>query len=155
MRPTAYFMMGGPGSGKSYVRDRDDEMAGLAVVDCDQSKEAHPDYDPKNPAALHAWSSEQCVKAFFRALGGTDSFVYDGTGSNSDRMVEWMLDARTAGFDVALVYVRCPLNTALERNRNRERVVPEHVVIEKHSVVERSFAICSGYADRVREIDNG
>ena len=29
-QPTAVFMMGGPGSGKSFIRDRD--FAGLAVV---------------------------------------------------------------------------------------------------------------------------
>ena len=152
-QPTAVFMMGGPGSGKSFVRDRD--FAGLAVVDCDSIKESHPDYDPKNPSALHEWSRIECVKAFFRALGGDDSFVYDGTGTNAEKMVEWMLKAQEAGFKVQLVYVKCPLQTALRRNQQRDRTVPESIVREKHAVVETTFKILTGYADEVTEVQNG
>jgi predicted kinase len=151
--PTAVFMMGGPGAGKSYVRKR--EYPTLPVVDCDMFKAAHPDYDPSNPAALHAWSSQQCTKEFFRRLSGDDSFVYDGTGTNAEKMVDWMLKAQSAGFRVELVYVSCPLHTALRRNRERERFVPEHIVREKHEVVDTAFMICRGYADSVRVIENG
>jgi predicted kinase len=152
---TAFFMMGGPGSGKSYVRENDAAMAGLRVIDADSFKAAHPDYDPKNPGALHAWSSVECTKAFYGALSGTDSFVYDGTGTNAEKMVNWMMQAREAGFAVELVFVRCPLNVALQRNARRERVVPEHIVIEKHAQVGAAFTICSGYATTVRTVDNG
>ena len=152
-KPTAVFMMGGPGAGKSYIRNR--EFPTLPVVDCDSFKEAHPDYDPKNPAALHEWSSVQCTKEFFRRLGGNDSFVYDGTGTNAEKMVDWMLKAQSAGFRVHLVYVTCPLHTALQRNANRERNVPEFVVREKHEVVDTSYMICKGFADETSIIDNG
>lgn len=152
-KPQAVFMMGGPGAGKSYVRSQ--QFPTLPVVDCDTWKARHPDYDPKNPSALHEWSSIQCTKDFFRRLGGDDSFVYDGTGTNAEKMVDWMLHASSAGFDVVVVYVRCPLRTALDRNANRDRVVPEHIVREKHAAVDASFRICRGYADTVHTVDNG
>jgi predicted kinase len=152
--PTAFFMMGGPGSGKSFIRKTDSAMASLTVVDCDNFKMAHPDYDPKNPGALHEWSSIECTKAFYRALSGTDSFVYDGTGTNAEKQIEWMMQARAAGFRVEVVFVRCSLNVALARNAARERTVPEHIVIEKHAVVETSFRACSGFAHTTRVIDN-
>ena len=75
---TIIFTAGAPGAGKGYIIARD--YAGLTVVDCDKHKQAHPDYDPKNPAALPAWSSEQATKEFFSMLAGDDSFVFDGTG---------------------------------------------------------------------------
>lgn len=155
MAPTLYCMIGGPGAGKSYVRRNDPELADLPVVDCDQWKKRHPDYDPNNPSAVHAWSSEKCTKQFFGMLAGDDSFVYDGTGTNAEKMVDWIMRAQSAGFRVELVYVRCPLNTALERNANRDRVVPEHIVRDKHEVVDTSFRISRGYADAYRIVDNG
>lgn len=149
----AVFMVGGPGAGKSFVRDRD--FAGVKVVDCDLIKESHPEYDPKNPSALHEWSRVECAKSFFLAIGGDDSFVYDGTGTNAEKMVDWMLKAQEAGFSVQLVYVRCPIQTALRRNAERTRVVPESIVREKHASVETSFNILSGYADSITEVQNG
>lgn len=151
-KPVAVFMVGGPGSGKSFVRKRD--FGSLPVVDCDSFKESHPDYDPKNPAALHQWSQVECTKAFFRALGGTESFVYDSTGTNAEKMVDWMLKAQSAGFLVRLVYVRCSMNVALVRNQQRARTVPEEIVREKHATVETSFRICSGFADEVTVAEN-
>lgn len=51
-------------------------------------------------------------------------------------------------------YVKTSLTTALDRNANRERIVPEDVVREKHTIVETSFQILSGYADAVTTIIN-
>ena len=72
-------MMGGPASGKSTVRR--ERFPGVQVLDSDDFKQAHPDYDPKNPQVLHAWSAQELVQSLFRALAGDEDFVYDGTGS--------------------------------------------------------------------------
>lgn len=146
-------MMGGPGSGKSFVRER--AFGQLPVVDCDKVKEHHPDYDPRNPSELHEWSRAECVREFFARLGAGESFVYDGTGTNVDKMVDWMLRAQSAGFRVELVFVKAPLNVALARNADRERVVPEEVVREKHALIETAFRIVREYADTVTEVENG
>ena len=126
--PKAIFTIGGPGSGKSFVLGRD--FGEVYVVDCDAHKEAHPDYDPTDPMALHEWSRIEMTKDFFRCLGGNESFAYDGTGANAERLVEWMLKASEVGFEVVLLYVTCSLQTALERNQKRTRTVPEGLVRE-------------------------
>jgi len=151
-RPIAVFMMGGPAAGKSRVVS--DRFEGWKVLDCDAIKAEHPDYDPKNPGALHAWSGEVLTRRFYAQLGTGESFVYDGTGANAERTVAWMEDAKAAGFEIVVCYVACRLTTALKRNAARERVVPEHIVREKYSVIATSFEIVSRYADRVEVVNN-
>ena len=122
----------------------------------DALKQAHPDYDPKNPQDLHAWSRTEATREFFRYLGretATD-FVYDGTGTNVERYVSWINAAHDAGYQVEMVYVTCDLATALHRNANRDRVVPEDVVRAKHATVGTAFEILSRYADSVRVVNN-
>ena len=140
-------MMGGPASGKSTVREA--RFPDLPVVDCDTFKEGHPDYDPKNPAALHVWSSLEATKAFYAALAGDDDFVFDGTGANAEKYVSYATDARGAGWHTRIMYVACELATALERNAGRERVVDEDVVREKYSTIAASYEIVSRYVDEV------
>lgn len=151
-RPEAVFMVGGTGAGKSYVRRQ--TYPNHVVVDCDQFKKSHPNFDPDNPQALHEWSRQECVKLFHRTLGADASFVYDGTGSNEERHVHWMRLASDAGFRVVLHFVRCPLAVALMRNSRRTRTVPESIVRQKHAVVEESFEACRFYADRVAVTEN-
>lgn len=70
--PKVIIMIGGPGAGKSFVIRRD--FGDMDVLDSDQFKATHSDYDPKNPAALHAWSIEQLNRAFFAKVGSGESF---------------------------------------------------------------------------------
>ena len=148
----ATIMIGGPGAGKSYIIGRD--YADLDVLDSDAIKASHPDYDPKNPAALHEWSRQELVRAFFAKIATGEDFVLDGTGTSIERYASWMKDLSRAGYEITLVYVRTSLAVALERNRNRERVVPESIVREKHALVGTSFEVLSGYADEIRVVNN-
>ena len=144
--------MGGPGSGKSYVRKRDIQIE--TVLDCDRIKRTLPGYDPKNPMAVHEESRQRLQKQFFEAIAGTRSFVYDGTGSNAAKYQALMSQARQAGFKVEIVMVRCSLATALQRNQDRTRTVPESIVRSKHATIAASFEAIRGQADLVRIIDN-
>lgn len=151
-RPKAIFMMGGPAAGKSTVRRK--LFATLPVIDCDAIKASHSEYDAKNPAALHEWSSMEAARAAYMAIGDGASFVFDGTGSTAEKYIGFMQAASAAGFETILVYVACPLATAIERNASRERVVPEHVVREKHSSIAISYEILSRYAETVKVVNN-
>lgn len=149
---TAVFMMGGPGSGKSYIRQQ--RYADMPVLDCDQFKMAHPDYDPKNPQALHAWSAQELVKAFHATIAAGTDFCYDGTGSTAERYVQYIRQAQALGYDVTLCYVKCSMRTAIERNRTRARTVPEDMLRDKHALIATSFEIISGHADHVVTVEN-
>ncbi len=148
------FTMGLPAAGKSTWI-----AANLAdshtVIDPDAIKESHPDYDPKNPAALHAWSKEISEAMFADALaGGEGLWVVDGTGTNAEKMVRRIRQAEDAGFATRLVFIRCTLETSLLRNAARVRNVPEQVVREKARDVHTAFALISPHAQTVETVDN-
>lgn len=151
-RPTLIMTAGSPGAGKGYTIERMHPT--LPVVDCDQFKMAHPDYDPKNPAALHAWSSEQAQHAFSAALLAGETFIYDGTGANVEKMATMIKAAHAAGFKVQILYVKVRLTTALARNAARERVVPESLLREKFNTVETAIEILANYADEIVTVEN-
>jgi len=147
------FTMGLPAAGKSYTSSR--MFPNHTAIDPDAVKEAHPDYNPKNPAPLHAWSKEVTERQFNAALAdGTGSYVIDGTGTNAEKMVRKMTAAAAAGFTVTLLYVKCTMATSLKRNAARERVVPEHIIRSKALDVATAFELVAPYAENVRIVNN-
>lgn len=150
--PQLILMMGGSGVGKSTVRTQ--RFPGMKVLDSDSIKESHPEYDPKDPGALHAWSTQVLMREIYAALGAGESFIYDGTGSNAERAVSIINHAHEVGYSVKVVMVTCPLHVAIERNAKRERVVPEWRVREIHAMLPTSFEIVSRYADEIEVVNN-
>jgi predicted kinase len=149
------FTMGLPGAGKSTVIRTNRLAEGAVVIDPDAAKEGHPDYDAKNPSALHQWSKDVTDKAFADALfAGQGLFVIDGTGTNSEKMVRKVKQAQAAGFETELLYVQVSLKTSLARNAARARNVPEEVVREKSLDIATSFEIVSRYVDSIKVIVN-
>ena len=148
----AIFTMGLPAAGKStYVAT---VYPDSVVIDPDAIKEAHPEYDPKKPQELHAYSKEISEKRFAEALmNPVSSLVVDGTGTNAEKLVRRIEQARDAGYHITLAYVKCTLKTSLRRNAARPRVVPEHIIKEKARDVSTSFTLVSPYADEIVVID--
>lgn len=154
-RPTMIFTMGLPGSGKSTVVRREGLADGATVIDPDAVKKTSPEYDPKNPNALHLWSKQITDRQFSNAVSsGTGRWIIDGTGTNAEVMVTKIKRAQAAGFRTVLVYVQVSLATALARNAARERTVPEHVVREKAEVIATSYEIVSRYVDEIKVVVN-
>ena len=153
--PEMVFTMGLPGAGKSTTLGRLGLLDTHEVIDPDAFKAAHPDYDPKRPELLHAWSKDKAERAFAAACAaGEGLYIIDGTGTNSDKMVRRMRQAQAMGFRCRLVYVRVRLSTALERNAKRARTVPEHIVREKALDIATAFELVSAVADVTDVVDN-
>ena len=153
MKNEIVFTMGSPAAGKSTISKR--EYPSHTVIDCDDIKKRLPNYDPKNPETTHALSSQIAESLFNDAIkSGAGSYIVDGTGSNSDKMVRKMTEAMTAGFEVTLLYVVTSLKNALVRNASRERNVPKAIVIEKYNDVRYAFNLVAPHADNVRVINN-
>ena len=154
MKNEIIFSMGMPAAGKSTIINAK-YGASHKIIDCDKFKVLHPDYDPKKPELVHAWSSNECAKAFEAAIdSGLGCYVIDGTGSNAEKLVYQIRRARRAGFVTRLVYVQCSLETSLQRNARRERTVPESVILDKAQLIQTSFDIVSQYVDLIEIIDN-
>lgn len=148
------FLMGNPAAGKSTVAAQLYATT-HTFIDCDQFKAAHPEYDPKNPAALHAWSAQQADQMFKAACAaGSGKYVVDGTGANLNNLLADIATAKEGGFSVNLMYVQCSLETSLRRNAARTRVVPEEVVRAKAAAVHSSFEVARNYVDGYKVINN-
>jgi predicted kinase len=152
-QPTLVLMVGGPGAGKSYTRT---QMFGdLPVVCADAIKATHPDYDPKNPMAIHSWSTQTAFRLVLAMLARHETFVYDSTGTNLARMMTIINTAKAAGVRVKAVLVSCSLEVAQERNAKRERSIDPEIVAEIHSEVREAWITLKGWVDEALVVDNG
>ena len=152
----AFFMAGGPGSGKSYVASElfgfpkggassVSYSTGLKVINSDDAfekmaKDAGFDLAnianiPKDP---EKW--EELMKIRGRAkdvtrareknyLNGRLGMVIDGTGKNFDKIEKKRALLQDGlGYDTYMVFVNTSLEVALERNRMRTRKLPDDMV---------------------------
>ena len=145
-------MAGLSGSGKSTVAKN--LYNGLKKVDCDELKKQCIGYDVKNPSAVHEESKRLEKMELTKSICGDDSFIYDTTATNSERIVKLIKEAQSFGFVVEVCYVKVSLKTALLRNAKRERNVPEYIIREKNDIMAQSLEIISGYADKMITVNN-
>ena len=151
--PEMVFMMGLPAAGKTTVA----QMAYSEThqfIDCDSVKETHPDYDPKNPAPLHAWSKEVVADLLDDMFNNPSNTVYDSCGGTPEKMIALMNRARSAGMTVTLKFVVVDLQTSLARNARRERNVPVEMLVNKASQVQSCFDQINHLFDNVDIVEN-
>lgn len=145
-------MAGISGAGKSTIAKK--LFDGWKTIDCDELKKQCKGYDAKNPGAVHEESKRLEKIELTKAICGEENFIYDTTATNSERIVSLIKDAQSFGWFVEIVYVKVKLATALKRNANRERVVPEYIIREKNALITQSIEIISSYADDIKIINN-
>lgn len=152
------FMVGAGGSGKSYVLGLNPTLAGLPQVNQDHFIESNPNWEgnggTRSAGSLRREARVWRDRQWHRRLAGEESFIMDGTGRDWVYVQGQIAQARSAGFEVDLIYVRCSLQTCLERNAQRQRQVPEHSIREAWKQVVESFPRYRHLANRVLIIDN-
>lgn len=154
-RPVAVLMFGAPGSGKSTVAEqRYLSQHRFVQVDTDEVKQFLPGYDPAKPETVHHQSNPISDRILDQAIKGQRPFVMDGTGTNESWYREVIRRARDAGYHVVLCKVDVGVETAMRRNRQRSRSVPEALLREKHAAVDHNFARLLELADHHVVIDN-
>ena len=70
----------------------------------------------------------QKQQAFYEA--GRLGMIIDGTGDEVSKIKKKMQHAQSLGYDCSMVFVNTSLEVALERNKNRDRVLPDSLVQE-------------------------
>ena len=65
-------------------------------------------------------------RAFFEA--GRLGMIIDGTGDEVSKIKKKMQHAESLGYDCSMVFVNTSLEVALERNKNRDRVLSDELV---------------------------
>ena len=152
----AFFMAGGPGSGKSYVADASivPKRAGLKVVNSDELFEkalrkvnmttdiaslgvGTEDYEYAMMLRNKAKSLTNRRKdLYIRAKLGV---LLDGTGHDYEGIKKQVNLLKELGYDAYMVFVNTSKEVALQRNQERERKVPEEIVIERWQDVQENI----------------
>ena len=145
----AFFLAGGPGSGKSYVVRKTTGGTGLKVVNSDNAfekllkaanlslKMPEDEADARTPVRDRA--KEITKKQQANYLEGRLGLIIDGTGKDYDKISNQSNELRQLGYDTHLIFVNTSLDVALERNAKRSRSVPESVVIKSWKSVQANI----------------
>jgi|TARA_R110000765_G_C18887908_1_gene602784 dephospho-CoA kinase len=145
----AFFLAGGPGSGKSYVVSRTTGGLGLKIVNSDDAfekflKDANlslkmPDEEESAREPVRARAKKITKKQQSNYVEGRLGLIIDGTGKDYEKISKQARDLQQLGYDIHMVFVNTSLDTALERNKNRPRSVPESLVIKSWKEVQANI----------------
>lgn len=155
--PVVVFLGGGPGSGKSTVRNGLQVGDNHVLSNADEAKGVLPEYnmglkkhDRGIAAFVHEESSMMGKELNRRAIAESMNLVIDGTGDGIDKMVDKVAAVRAASpkAQVHGDYVTLPTDEAWTRSVDRAsrigsdsygRHVPEEILRGTHASVSESF----------------
>ena len=144
----AFFLAGGPGSGKSYVVRKTTGGTGLKIVNSDDAFEKYlkdagismkmstndPRRDEVRDKAKRITKARQA-----NYVEGRIGLIIDGTGKDYDKIVKQSIQLRQLGYDTHMIFVNTSLDTALARNAKRDRTVPESIVVKSWNDVQSNI----------------
>ena len=151
----AFFIAGGPGSGKSFVVRKTTGGLGMKVVNSDDIFEKLLDKEGlsrKMPTSERQPREVQRAKAKRLTARKQENFIegrlgliIDGTGKDYDKIAGQATKLKQIGYDVHMIFVNTSLDVALARNAKRSRTVPESVAIKSWNNVQRNIGKFSQY----------
>ena len=154
----AFFLSGGPGSGKSYAVQKGFGQQsqkitvtaqGLKVVNSDSVFETYlkqarlnfqmPPEQGSEREVLRTKAKRATKLKQDNYVEGRLGLVIDGTGKDYGKISTEASNLKQIGYDVHMIYINTSLEVALERNKERERVVPEKIVISSWKQVQANI----------------
>ena len=150
----AFFIAGGPGSGKSFVVRKTTGGLGLRVVNSDdafenQLKKANlslkmpaDETEPRDVVRDRAKQTTASRKSGY--IEGRLGIIIDGTGRDFNKITKEASELQQLGYDTYMIYVNTSLDVALERNAMRSRSIPEPIVTKSWRDVQQNLGKFSG-----------
>ena len=150
----AFFLAGGPGSGKSWVSERALSGMGLKVINSDnmfanalKKERMSLDFSQYNLKEIER-RDEIRAKAKARtgvqlkmALEGRLGLILDSTARDISRIESEANTMKHIGYDTFMVFVNTSLEVALKRNQMRARKLPDAIVISNHKQVQKNIGL--------------
>ena len=145
----AFFLAGGPGSGKSYIATKATGGTGLKSVNSDEAfehlltkaglslKMPPEEFERKEVQRARAKEITAARKANY--LEGRLGLVIDGTGKNADKILTQKAGLEELGYDTYMIFVNTSLDVALKRNAERPRSLAEPVVVKSWKDVQNNI----------------
>ena len=144
----AFFLAGGPGSGKSYVVRKTTGGTGLRVVNSDPAFEKllkdaglslkMSGEDPRRDE-VRGKAKVIAKKIGKNYIEGRIGLIIDGTGKKYDGIAKQKAELESLGYDCYMIFVNTSIDVALQRNTKRDRVVPESIVISSWKSVQNNI----------------
>lgn len=132
----AYVMVGAPGSGKSTYAAKLADIENAVVISGDDIRaELYG-----SPIVQGNWSEiwDRIEELVFESCGMP--VILDGTHCRPDYRAEAITLLRSYGYnEIEAVVMETSLPKCLERNSQRQRQVPEHVIKQMHSDLTQSL----------------
>ena len=148
----AFFLAGGPGSGKSWVSSRALSGMGLKVINSDSAFESklkkekmtldfatHDEKQIIKRDKIRAKSKRIAGMQLNMALEGRLGLIIDSTARDVEKIQQQAQNLRSIGYDIHMVFVNTSLDVALERNRNRPRSLPDAIIINSHKQIQKNM----------------
>ena len=142
----AFFLAGGPGSGKTFVTRNAFGGTGLRMINSDSAFEnalrkhglslKMPEDEAEARDILRARAKGTTDKTMDLSIKGRLGMVIDGTGRDYDKISRQKAILYQLGYDCYMIFVNTSLDVALERNKKRERSVPEYITRKSHAIVQ-------------------
>ena len=145
----AFFLAGGPGSGKSYVVRKTTGGTGLKSVNSDEAfehllkkaglslKMPPEEEKPRDVERSRAKALTAVRKANY--LEGRLGLIIDGTGKDADKILKQKAGLEELGYDTYMIFVNTSLDVALQRNAERARSVAEPLVVKSWKDVQSNI----------------
>ncbi len=145
----AFFLAGGPGSGKSYVVRRTTGGTGLKVVNSDDAFESllkkaglslkMPPEEFERKEKVRAHAKELTSKRQANYLEGRLGLIIDGTGRQSSKILRQKSSLEELGYDTYMIFVNTSIDVALQRNEERARSLQSSFVIKSWKDVQSNI----------------
>ena len=168
----AVFLAGGPGSGKTYIAkglfgipDRVNvSQTGMKMVNSDKELkyllnkfgfgtdlDSLPDEvfanltgDGPQSSGLRKFAKDLTAERRRLYQNGRLGMIVDGTGDDFQKISREKAELEKIGYQTYMIFVNTTLEVALERNENRDRVLPEKIVSDSHKEVNRNIGAFQG-----------
>ena len=151
----AFFMAGGPGSGKSYVVRKSTGGTGLKIVNSDEAFEKllkkaglslkMPDDELIPRDKVRDKAKAITAKRKENYIEGRLGLVIDGTGKDYGKITKQASDLKQIGYDVYMIFVNTSLDVALENNQKRARTLKDSIVKDSWNAVQKNMGKFQNY----------
>lgn len=147
----AFFLAGGPGSGKSFVAQSVFAGSGLKVVNSDSAFErglkkanlslSMPDEEEYFRDIIRKRAKATAITQLDNYVDGRLGLVLDATGRDYDIIQRQHNMLQQLGYDCYMIFVNTSLDVALERQKRRERQVPEYITKKSWETVQSNIGM--------------
>jgi len=147
----AYFLAGGPGSGKSFVTKSAFAGTGLKLVDSDKLLEKYlkdaglsakmPDSEKSLRDPLRDRAKIKTQARLDLYLKGRLGVIIDSTARDVTKIGRLQKLFKILGYDTYMIFVNTSLEVAPDRNAKRERSVPEFITRKSHKEIQSKMGV--------------